>query len=119
PEEHRRLLVETSFLDEVTGPLADAVTGIPGCGDVLADLARSNSFVIPLDPLHTRFRYHPLFGEVLRYLLERRAGHTVRRLKQRAAGWFAANDDPGRALHWAAQAEDSSRVATLLARGGF
>jgi LuxR family maltose regulon positive regulatory protein len=119
PEEHRRLLVETSFLDELTGPLAEAVTGIPGSGDVLAELARSNSFVIALDPLHTRFRYHQLFGEVLRYLLERRAGHAVRRLKQRAAAWYAANDDQGRALHWAARADDAPRVATLLARGGF
>ncbi len=119
PEAHRRMLVETSFLDEVTGPLADAVTGIPGSGDVLADLARSNSFVIPVDPLHTRFRYHQLFGEVLRYLLQRRAGHAVRRLKQRAAAWFAANGDPGRALYWAAQAGDAPRVATLLATGGF
>jgi LuxR family maltose regulon positive regulatory protein len=119
PEEHRRLLVETSFLDEVTGPLADAVTGIPGSGDILAELARCNSFVIPVDPLHTRFRYHQLFGEVLRYLLQRRAGRTVRRLNQRAAAWFAANDDPGRALYWATQAGDARRVATLLARGGF
>jgi LuxR family maltose regulon positive regulatory protein len=119
PDGHRRLLVETSFLDEVTGPLADAVTGIPGSGDVLADLARTNSFVIPVDPLHTRFRYHQLFGEVLQYLLQRRAGHTVRRLKQRASAWFAANDDPGRAIYWAAQAGDVPRVSALLARGGF
>ena len=119
PAGHRRLLVETSFLDEVTGPLADAVTGTLGSGDVLADLARCNSFVIPVDPLHTRFRYHQVFGEVLQYLLQRRAEHAVRRLKQRAAVWFAANDDPGRALYWAAQAQDAPRVATLLARGGF
>src|SRR5689334_11112255 len=33
PEDHRRLLVETSFLDEVTGPLAGAVTGMTGCED--------------------------------------------------------------------------------------
>jgi LuxR family maltose regulon positive regulatory protein len=119
PDRYRRLLVETSFLDEVTGPLADAVTGITGSGDVLADLARSNSFVIPLDPLHTRFRYHQLFGETLRHLLARRPAHSVRRLKQRAAAWFAANGDPGRAIYWAAQAGDGSRAAALLTRGGF
>ena len=37
PEPQRRLLIETSFLDEVTGPLADAVTGMTGCGDMLAE----------------------------------------------------------------------------------
>jgi len=65
----RRLLIETSFLDEVTGPVADEVTGMTGCGEMLADLARENPFVIPLDEAQTRFRYHQLFAEVLRYLV--------------------------------------------------
>jgi LuxR family maltose regulon positive regulatory protein len=69
PEAQRRLLIETSFLDEVTGPVADRVTGMTGCGEMLADLARENSFVIPLDEAQTRFRYHQLFAEVLRYLV--------------------------------------------------
>jgi LuxR family transcriptional regulator, maltose regulon positive regulatory protein len=116
---HRRLLIETSFLDEVTGPLADAVTGMAGCGDMLADLARDNSFVIPLDPLQTRYRYHQLFGEILRYLLQRRDGEAVRALKTRAAAWFEANDDLGSAVRWAVQAGDGPRVAALLARGGL
>ncbi|HUN30509.1 MAG TPA: LuxR C-terminal-related transcriptional regulator [Trebonia sp.] len=119
PERHRRLLVETSFLDEVTGPLADAITGVPGSGDILADLASSHLFVMPADPLHTRFRYHQLFREVLRYLLQRRPERAVRDLKQRAAAWFEANGDPGQAMYWAAQADDRPRVAALLARSGF
>src|SRR6185437_10698386 len=69
PEAQRRLLIETSFLDEVTGPVADAVTGMTGCGEMLADLARENPFVIPLDETQTRFRCHQLFAEVLRYLV--------------------------------------------------
>jgi len=69
PEAQRRLLIETSFLDEVTGPVADRVTGMTGCGEMLADLARENPFVIPLDEAQTRFRYHQLFAEVLRYLV--------------------------------------------------
>jgi LuxR family maltose regulon positive regulatory protein len=116
---HRRLLIETSFLDEVSGPLADAVTGMTGCGDILADLARDNSFVIPLDPLQTRYRYHQLFREILRYLLQRRDGEAVRALKTRAAAWFEANDDLASAVRWAVQAGDGPRVAALLARGGL
>jgi LuxR family maltose regulon positive regulatory protein len=119
PERTRRLLVETSFLDEVTGPLADAITGTPGCADVLADLASSNSFVIPTDPSHASFRCHRLLAEVLRHLLRRRPEHEVRDLKQRASAWFEANQDPGKAMYWAAQADDGPRVVTLLARSGF
>jgi LuxR family transcriptional regulator, maltose regulon positive regulatory protein len=117
--EHRRLLIETSFLTEVTGPLADAVTGISSCGDMLADLARRNCFVIPLDPLQTRYRYHHVLGEVLRYLLERHEGQSARSLKQRAADWFGANDDPDNAVYWAVQAGNGPQAATLLARDGL
>ena len=41
-----RLLIHTSFFDSVTGPLAVAVTGIEDSGELLAELARSNSFVL-------------------------------------------------------------------------
>jgi LuxR family transcriptional regulator, maltose regulon positive regulatory protein len=119
PEPRRRLLIQTSFLDEVTGPLADAVTGMTGCGDMLADLARENSFVIPLDAAHERYRYHQLFAEILRYLLQRSLRQAVRGLQERAAAWFESNGEPARAVYWAVQSGDRRRVAGLLVRGGF
>ncbi|WP_439333645.1 LuxR C-terminal-related transcriptional regulator [Trebonia kvetii] len=119
PEDHRRLLIETSFLDEVTGPLADAVTGLAGCGEMLTGLARDNAFVFPLDPTQTRYRYHQMFREILRYLLQRREGSDVRLLKERAAAWFEAEGDLGSAVYWAVQAGDRTRVASLFARGGL
>jgi LuxR family maltose regulon positive regulatory protein len=119
PEPQRRLLIETSFLDEVTGPLADAVTGMTGCAEMLAGLARGNSFVIPLDAAGTRYRYHQLFAEILRYLLQQRMHQAVRGLHQRAAAWFESTGDLGNAIYWAVRAGDRSRVATLLARGGL
>ena len=119
PEAQRRLLIETSFLDEVAGPLADAVTGMAGCGEMLADLARENSFVISLDAAQTRFRYHQLFAEILRYLLQRRMRQAVSRLQERAAAWYEAVGDLGNAVYWAVRAGDRPRVARLLAQGGF
>ena len=93
PEPQRRLLIETSFLDEVTGPLADAVTGMTGCGDMLASLARENSFVIPLDAAQERYRYHQLFAEILRYLLRRQRRQAMRGLHERAVAWYEASGD--------------------------
>jgi LuxR family transcriptional regulator, maltose regulon positive regulatory protein len=119
PEAQRRLLVETSFLDEVTGPLADVVTGMTGCADMLADLARDNSFVIPLDAAQTRYRYHQLFAEILRYLLQRRMRQDVGRLQRRAAAWYERSGDLGNAVYWAVRLGDRPRVARLLAQGGF
>ena len=119
PEPQRTLLIETSFLDEVTGPLADAVTGLTGCGDMLAGLARANAFVIPLDAAQERYRYHELFAEILRYLLKRRNRQAYRGLQERAAAWFEGNGDLGSALYWAARAGNRHRVAKLLARRGL
>jgi len=119
PEPAAGLLIETSFLDEVTGPLAEAVTGRSGAGEMLAELARRNWFVIALDPAETRFRYHRLFTDVLRYLQRRARKHSMPELASRAAACFERDGDMERALHWAAMAGDAHRVATLLARGGL
>jgi LuxR family maltose regulon positive regulatory protein len=119
PEPQRRLLIETSLLEEVTGPLADAVTGMTGCGDMLAGLARENSFVIPLDAAQERYRYHQLFAEVLRYLLRRHRRQAMRGLQERAAAWFEARGDLGNAVYWAVRAGNRHHVVKLMARGGF
>lgn len=119
PELQRTMLIQTSFLDEVTGPLADTVTGMTGCGDMLAGLARENSFVIPLDTAQERYRYHHLFAEMLRYLLRRNMRPAIRGLQERAAAWFEGGGDLGNALYWAVRAGNRHHVAKLLARGGF
>jgi LuxR family maltose regulon positive regulatory protein len=119
PEPIGRLLIETSFLDEVTAPLAEAVTGVSGAGEILGELARRNWFVIALDPAGTRFRYHRLFAEVLRYVQQRGRKHYLPELAGRAAACFEREGDMERALHWAAKADDPHQVATLLVRGGL
>jgi LuxR family transcriptional regulator, maltose regulon positive regulatory protein len=115
----RRLLVETSFLGEVTGPLAEAITGMDGCAEMLVELARWNSFVIPLDAAQTRFRYHHLFAEILRCLLQQQMRREVPALLKRAAAHFKDTGDLGNALYWAVQAGDQPYVASLLAHGGL
>jgi LuxR family maltose regulon positive regulatory protein len=119
PEAVRRMLVQTSFLDEVTGPLASAVTGIDRCGEMLDDLARTNSFVVPVDPGHTRFRYHQLFRDVLRYLLQRDAQPDFSALCRRASACFETSGDLTNALYWALRAGDRSHMARLLLHGAF
>jgi LuxR family maltose regulon positive regulatory protein len=119
PEPIRRMLAETSFLDEVTGPLADAVTGLGGCAGMLAGLARMNSFVVPLDAAQTRFRYHQLFAEILRHDVRRYDRCTVPDLMRRAAAHFERTGDFGNALYWAAESGDAQYAAAVLAHGGL
>jgi LuxR family maltose regulon positive regulatory protein len=119
PEPVRRVLTETSLFDEVTGPLSDAVTGMQGCADILSGLAASNSFVIPVDPTRTRFRYHQLLREVLRHSLHRYEPGLVPDLMRRAAAYFQLSGDSGQALSWAAKAGDRPYAALLLIQGGL
>lgn len=119
PDPVRRLLEETSFLDEVTGPLAEAVTGLTGCTGILAGLASTNSFVVPVDAAGTRFRYHQLLAEILRYQLQQRAQRSVPALMRRAAAHFEVSGEIRSALYWAAKAGDREYTASLLAHGGL
>jgi LuxR family transcriptional regulator, maltose regulon positive regulatory protein len=119
PEPLRRLLLQTSFLDEVTGPLADTITGMHGCAEMLAGLARSNSFVIATDCVGTRFRYHQLFREVLRHLLRVQAGPELPELMMRAAARLERDGDLAQALRWAVAAGDKRHAVALLTRGGL
>jgi LuxR family transcriptional regulator, maltose regulon positive regulatory protein len=119
PEPVRRLLRQTSLFDEVTVPLAEAVTRMDGCAGMLTALARSNSFVVPLDSARTRFRYHRLLGEILRHDLRQEERSVVPGLMRRAAAYFQDAGDVGEALRWAAQVGDWPHAASLLARGGL
>lgn len=115
----RRLLIETSFLDEVTGSLAEAVTHIDGAGDMLVELARDNWFVMALDLAGTRFRYHRLFVEVLRHLLASDGKHSVPELAGRAATCLEREGDLAGALRWVAKGGDPGRVASAVVQGGL
>ena len=119
PEPVRRMLAETSFLDEVTGPLAEAITGLDGCADMLAGLARKNSFVVPVDAAQTRFRYHQLFAEILRHDVQWRERQSVPGLMRRAGAYFERIGDFRSALYWAGRSGDANHAAALLARGGL
>jgi LuxR family maltose regulon positive regulatory protein len=119
PEAVRRLLIETCFLPEVTGSQARAVTGIEDAAEILAELARTNSFVCPLDHEYRRFRYHPLLTEILGYLLRRRRPALLETLFSRAAAWFEQTGDLTEALRWYVRAGDIPAAATVFVHGGL
>ncbi|MBV9684910.1 MAG: AAA family ATPase [Solirubrobacterales bacterium] len=81
-------LLDTSVLDTFCAALCDAVTGARDSRAMLDRIERVNYFLIPLDPRHEWYRYHHLFGELLRHELERRQPRSAAQLHRRAAGWF-------------------------------
>jgi LuxR family maltose regulon positive regulatory protein len=65
PDSIRSFLLQTAILDQLNGPLCDAITGQAGSQARLEALERGNFFVIPLDDKRHWYRYHHLFAEVL------------------------------------------------------
>jgi LuxR family maltose regulon positive regulatory protein len=81
-------LLHTSVLDRFCAALCDAVTGMPDSRALLDRIERANYFLIPLDPRHEWYRYHHLFGELLRHELERREPGRATDLHRLAGRWF-------------------------------
>ena len=87
-EAELEFLLRTSVLDRFCAALCDAVTGVPDSRAMLDRIERANYFLIPLDPRHEWYRYHHLFGELLRHELERRESRRAAELHDRAGRWF-------------------------------
>jgi LuxR family transcriptional regulator, maltose regulon positive regulatory protein len=114
-EEVRRLLLRTSVLERVSGPLADALTGGAGGELILQELEAANAFVVSLDAARSWFRYHRLFADLLKLQLRRTAPAEVDALHRTAARWFANHGYPVDAVRHAQAARDWAPAARLLA----
>ena len=119
PGDVEDLLLRTCLLDRVNGELADLLTGRPGSERILLELEDANAFVLSLDPERTWFRYHHLFGDLLRLELRRTLPDQVPALHRRAAGWFSEHGQAVDAIRHTQAAGDWSAAARLLADHSF
>jgi LuxR family maltose regulon positive regulatory protein len=119
PDDVQRLLLRTSLLDRVNGELADLLAGRPGSERILLSLEDANAFVVSTDPERTWFRYHHLFGDLLRLELRRMLPEEVPALHRRAAGWFAEHGQVADAIRHTQAAGDWPDAARLLADHSF
>ena len=111
---HRRFLTRSAVLTRMSGPLCEAALDLPGSAATLAELARSNLLLVPLDRRGHWYRYHHLFRDLLRAELERLEPGMLPVLRRRAAAWCLANDLAEEALEYALAAEDVEMVARLV-----
>jgi|HubBroStandDraft_6_1064221.scaffolds.fasta_scaffold01514_3 LuxR family maltose regulon positive regulatory protein len=115
PADVRTLLLRTSVLERVNGPLADLLTGGTGSERILQNLEEGNSFVAALDAGRSWFRYHQLFADLLRLLLRRADPGRVDELHQAAARWYADHAEIVDAVRHAHAAGDWPQASRLLA----
>jgi LuxR family maltose regulon positive regulatory protein len=118
PEAIRDFLLQTSILDRLSGPLCDAVLGQGGGKARLEQLDRANLFLLPLDDRRQWYRYHRLFGDVLRAHLVDEQPEVVALLEHRASVWFEQDGDAPEAIRHALAAADYPRAADLIERAG-
>jgi len=136
PENIRNFLLDTSILDQMSGPLCDAVrfgseeksdhsgheaalavTPLPGLdgGQVIIEaLERGNLFVIPLDDKRQWYRYHHLFAEVLHAHARAWKPERIPILHERASHWYEQNGSRSEAIRHALAANNFNRAARLI-----
>lgn len=116
PADDRRFLLQTSVLDQLCGPLCDAVMESTGSLTTLEAMERANLFVVPLDDHREWFRLHGLFAEVLRGELARIAPQEVPALHCRAAHWYLDRGMPDAALYHAIAGNDIDTAREIFDR---
>jgi LuxR family maltose regulon positive regulatory protein len=119
PEDIQDFLLRTSILDRLSGPLCDAVTGRQDSRALLNTLERANLFILPLDNQREWFRYHHLFGELLRQrFLQSEDNVTIKTLQRRAVDWLNANGHFDLAVEYALNFADFELATQLMIAAG-
>jgi LuxR family transcriptional regulator, maltose regulon positive regulatory protein len=114
PDATRAFLVRSSVLDRMCGTLCDAVLETTGSQEILEELEHSNLFVVPLDDERIWYRYHHLFGELLRAELARTDPGLATRIHTAASDWFEARGLHEDAIRHAISAGDYTVAGDLI-----
>src|SRR5262249_39686622 len=114
PPELSDFLIQTSVLDELSGPVCDAVLEQPGSALALARLADSSQLLVPLDRAHGSYRWQRLFGHALKTEPRRVQPEIEPALQKRASAWYAARGDIHLAIEHAVAAGDATRAGEML-----
>jgi LuxR family maltose regulon positive regulatory protein len=113
PEAEAELLIRTSILERLTGPLCDVLLERAGSEATLAELGRS---MLLLDDYGGWYRYHPMLREFLRGELDRREPGRAAELHGRAAVWLASSDDLDSAIDHAFLSGDLELAVSILGK---
>jgi LuxR family maltose regulon positive regulatory protein len=116
-ESIQAFLLHTSMLERMCGPLCDAIlpdSSVSGQA-TLEYLERANLFIVPLDNERRWYRYHHLFGDLLRRRMEQKlSADGIARLHIHASEWYENNGLILEAFNHAAAANDIERAEWLM-----
>ena len=107
----RQFLVRISVVERFTADLCRAVTGRDDSARLLERAERLNLFLVPLDLERRWYRFHHLFADYLRTLLD---DQERRELHERAGVWLERAGLPGEAIDQALQAGSTDHALRLV-----
>jgi len=107
-------LLETSIIKTLDPDICRAVTGRGDSQEILAQLDNKNLFISPLDPDGFRYRYHPLFADLLYFQLTSRREDIIPTLHARAAQHLLDKGEPGRAVQHALAGDDLQWAVEII-----
>jgi LuxR family maltose regulon positive regulatory protein len=114
PDAIRHFLLYTSILEQMCAPLCDALLEQMGTQAMLEQLEVSNLFVQPLDAERCWYRYHQLFGGVLRQRLAHTFPDQIAALHRRAAIWSTGHGMASAAVRHALATGDPAFAAQTV-----
>lgn len=120
PPEIQRFLLYSSILNQLTPPLCDALLKddieppYHPAADILQQLEHLNLFLIPLDNEHRWYRYHHLFSDLLKVILEQSYPNISLELHRRASAWYESQGALSEALQHALDSGDMQLVAQIV-----
>nr|WP_319266715.1 LuxR C-terminal-related transcriptional regulator [uncultured Draconibacterium sp.] len=90
-DDTREFLLKTSVLDQFSGSLCDAILDKNNGQQLLESLEKCNMFIVPLDDERKWFRYHHLFGDLLKQRLQIKHKEQLPELHKKAGLWYDSN----------------------------
>jgi LuxR family maltose regulon positive regulatory protein len=114
PVDKQELLLALGVAQQLSGDLADALTGRHDGQQLLEQLEAMQLFLLPLDHTRQWYRFHNLFAEFLRSHLKERDPERFKQLHFNASLWFANHHMQNLAIEHARLAEDAEMLAALI-----
>jgi len=114
PKTIQRFLRRTAVLEQLCGPLCEAVLGSSAAAVQLRRLEAHSLFLTSLDSQRQWYRYHTLYREFLLGELRRTEPGIIMTLHRRAADWYESNGYPELALEQLLLMDDDPDRAVRL-----
>ncbi|WP_159468336.1 LuxR C-terminal-related transcriptional regulator [Dyadobacter sp. 3J3] len=112
--EIREFLIQTSLLEQLSGPLCNAILDRSDSQSVLEMLENNNMFIVSLDSDRKWYRYHHLFSDLLKQRLFLQGKPLIQSIHNKAGEWFEQNKMLPLAIEHVLKTQNFDKAIQLL-----